>query len=156
MRRVGAALLLLFTLVAPGYAMAGEDVTTADIATADAERKEAAARLADATAEYEANAVAAETLQGELQQLGVELTVRERELALAKVAAERAVRQQYVSAGSAGVVALFDAASVNDLAIKRGYLEQMSTSDAATLNRLAAVKESFEDQQLRLETAVTK
>jgi murein DD-endopeptidase MepM/ murein hydrolase activator NlpD len=153
MRRLAPALCLVLIGSSPVYAQSSGDVTPEDVAAADAERRAAAARLVEATAEYEANAVRAEELQGELQSRAVDLSVRERDLALTRSRAMVIIREQYVTGGGRGVLALFDTGSISDLTSRERYLDLVAESDAATLKRLAALQASFEEQQALLEAA---
>jgi len=158
-RRWAGALLAIAIVAATAVpaAFGVEELTPEDVAAAEADRRAASRRLADVTAEYEANAGRAESLQDELYQLAMELNVREAELAATRAEATVVVRERYLSGGGGeGLLSLFDASSLSDLTVRSMYLELVTSSDTATLRRLAAVSASYRDQQDLLAAAISE
>lgn len=153
MRRLGTTLLLVAVLAAPASAQSPGEITPEDVAAADAERRSVASRLAEATAEYDANVTRGDELLDELRRLSVELDVRQGEIGTTRVEAARVIRDRYVAAGDRGMVAMFDAASLSDLTTRSQYLDLLAVNDTAVLKRLTALRESYRDQQERLRAA---
>lgn len=152
MTRFIALILSAGLLILPAYAAtAQEEVTPADIAAADAKRRAVAAELADITAQYDEAIQRTDATAEQLRVLSVELAVAERTLADLRTEAEEVARTMYMEAGAGTGFAVLDAASINDIPVRTGYLERLSASGEATLSRLLALQAAFDDQQARLD-----
>lgn len=157
MRRLALATFLVVGLAVPANAQSGDDeITRGDLDAAAAVRRDVAAELSSATALYEENIDRAAELEHLVSVLSIELAVQERQIAAAKVAARNVVREMYMSGGSLEMSLLFDTESFTDMPVRRGYLDLVSASDAATLNHLQAVEAGYADQLLVLEQAAAE
>ena len=157
MRRSLLVVLIGVMSVAPSFAaLAAADITKDDLAAARAKRDAVAADLAGATAEYDAAIVRAEQLNADLNQLAGELSLREAELVDLRSRARDVARDMYVTAGSSGVVALFDAESLTEIGVRQGYLSVANRDNTFVLSRLEAVEDAYRDQQVLLEAAVAE
>jgi murein DD-endopeptidase MepM/ murein hydrolase activator NlpD len=149
-------LVALSMLVPPVAVLAAAEITPADIAAAEAKRRAIAAELTGATAEYDAAVVRAELLAGDVSQLAGEIAVRERDLSVLRSQARDVARELYMTAGSGGMVTLFDAASITDLGVRQGYLDLANRDNEFVLSRLEAVEQAYLDQQALLEEALVE
>lgn len=152
MRRLIASIFAVALLSLPAYAAtAQEEITPADIAAADAQRRAVSAELAEITAQYDDAIQRTDLTTEQLRLLTVELSVAERALAELRTEAEAVARTMYMEAGAGSGLALFDAASINEIPVRTGYLERLSASGEATLSRLLALESAFDEQQLLLD-----
>jgi murein DD-endopeptidase MepM/ murein hydrolase activator NlpD len=152
MKRLIASIVSVALLTLPAYAAtAQEDITPADVAAADARRRAVSAELGDITEQYDQAIQRTEGTAEQLRVLSVELGVAERTLAELRTEAEAVARTMYMEAGAGTGLAVFDAASINDIPVRTGYLERLAASGEATLSRLMALEAAFADQQARLD-----
>ena len=154
LKRLALALAVVLVVTVPAYAQSGQ-VTKEDVAQAAEARKEAALRVADATAAYDDAIIAMFGLEEDLTRLASALTDRERDLAITRSAARRVAQAMYMNAG-VGQLDLFTAGSITDYRLGEGYLALASGEDQSTLDRLQAVRESYIDQQLVLDQALDR
>ncbi len=156
MKRLIASILTVGLFVLPAYAAtAQEEVTPADIAAADAKRRQVSVELSEITAQYDGAVQQTVETTEQLRVLGVEMSVAERTLAGLRIEAAEVARTLYMEAGSGGV-SMLDAASINEIPVRTGYLERLSASGEATLSRLLAVQAAFDDQQGRLDVLLSE
>ena len=151
MKRILAAFAVVTLLVGPAYAASGAaQVTPEDIAAADARRRAAAAELTEATAEYDAAVAKSVSIQDQLRVLATELAVAERNLVDLRIAATDVTRAMYMEAGATGAATVLDAETINEIPVKEGYLDRLSSDGAQTLARLEAVEAAHAEQSSRL------
>lgn len=148
-KRLLLACFVVVVVTVPAYAQTGT-VTREDLAQAAENRKGAALQLADATAEYEEALHELIDIEDDLSRLGESLAARERDLASTRSEARQVAQTMYMTAG-VGQLDLFTAASITDLRLGEGYLDRASQEDRSTLSRLAAVRQSYLDQQVVLD-----
>lgn len=152
MTRLVVAVFLVLSLAVPAYAQSGSDeITPEDLEVAAAVRRATAAQLAEVIALFDENVHLAEDLEERLTSLSIELSIQERELALARLAALDIARELYMAADSSEVMVLLDSASFTEIPLRRGYMDLVSDSGAATLNHLAAIESRYEEQQALLQ-----
>lgn len=148
-KRLLLACFVVVVVTVPAYAQTGT-VTREDLAQAAENRKGAALQLAAATAEYEEALHELIDIEDDLSRLGESLAARERDLASTRSEARQVAQTMYMTAG-VGQLDLFTAASITDLRLGEGYLDRASQEDRSTLSRLAAVRQSYLDQQVVLD-----
>ncbi len=153
MKRLAAALAFLLLATVPASAQTGE-LTPADVAAADARRREVGAELTEITAEYDRNISRAFEIETDLDTLSASLSVAERELATTRVAAQEVALELYMSAGSRGAQNLFGLSSITEVPLRNGYLAVASDDGSAVLERLLALEASYQDQNTRLTEAL--
>ncbi len=157
MTRLVVAVFLVLSLAVPAHAQSGSDeITPEDLEAAAAVRRATAARLAEVTALFDENVHLAEELEERLTSLSIELSIQERELALARLAALDIARELYMAADSSEVMVLLDSASFTEIPLRRGYMDLVSDSGAATLNHLSAIESRYEEQQALLQQETSK
>lgn len=154
MKRIAIVVLLFVSLTVPAAAQGS--ITREDIDRARAQRNEVAARLDDASAEYEAAIVEEMLVREDVQTLAAEIAVKERELATLRSNAAAVVLETYMGAGSAGIELLFDSDQFVDIPVRASYLDLVADRDAEVLARLEAVEASYFDQQGRLDISVQR
>ncbi len=153
MRRAAGAAMLIVLMVAATPAVA--QVTRADVETARERLREVSASLEREAARFESAHQVEEELRGELDRLIVDLAVREQELAEAKSAARARVADMYMAGTDpADLLGAFDAESFNELPTRVGYLESLAEADRTVVNRLAAVRAAYLEEQARLDVAL--
>ena len=137
MKRIAVFALAFFALAAPVGAQG--TITPDDIDRARAERNAVAARLGDASAEYEAAVVEEMQVREDLQTLAAEISVKEQELGALRANAAVVVTETYMGAGNDGIELLFDSSQFVDIPLRALYLDLVSDRDAEVLARLEAV-----------------
>ena len=151
MKRYLAAVAAVALMLGPAYAATAQsEITPEDIAAADEARRAVARELADATADYDAAVQRSLETENDLSVLSVEISVTERSLNELRIQAEDVARSLYMEAGGADALSMLDAASINDISIRTGYLDRLSASGEATLSRLVALENAFGEQENRL------
>lgn len=154
MRRAAVAAIAFVGVLTPAFvASAQPEITPDDIAEADRSRRAISAELETVTGEYDTAVARLIELENSLIDLGVELAVKEQELATARVAAREIATDRYIYAGSASSV-LFDSVTIHDVRIRTSYLEILSRVGTDTILRLFALEESYEAQEVVIEEAV--
>ena len=134
MRRI--SLLLLLALLLALAAPAGAEVTQEELA-------EARARVAEITSELDDELEALNDALGEMYllqdriaRIEAEMATRDREIALAALAAKEQARSMYVSAGSARYEAAVNPDGITSLGTKTAYLDAVVDLDVDAVNRL--------------------
>jgi murein DD-endopeptidase MepM/ murein hydrolase activator NlpD len=145
MRRIslGLVLAMLVALAAP----AGAEVTQEELAEARAEVSEITSELDD---ELEAlNDALGEMylLQDRITNIEAEMAARDREIALAALAAREQARSMYVSAGSAQFQAAVNPDGITTLGTRTAYLDAVVDLDVDAVNQL----EFLQNDLLRLQ-----
>jgi murein DD-endopeptidase MepM/ murein hydrolase activator NlpD len=151
-KRLIAAAIAIVMATAPAYAATGEDeVTPADIAAALEQRRAISAELGEVTAEYEAAVSRAIQTGDQIEFVEAEVSVAERTLDELRSEATDVARTMYMEAGLGTGLTVFDTGSINDIPVRSGYLQRLSSSGEATLSRFQALEAAFVDQQVRLD-----
>lgn len=154
MRRIAIMVVAFVGVLAPALmATAQSEITPEDVAAADAKRRAAGAELESATAAYDEAVARLVELETSLTDLGIQLSRQEQELAVARLAARDIAVDRYIYAG-AGTTVLFDAASMDEMGLRAGYLEILSRAGTDTIIKLFALEESYRAQQLTIEQAL--
>jgi murein DD-endopeptidase MepM/ murein hydrolase activator NlpD len=154
---LATTVLLVLSLSVPAYAQSGSgEISPDDLEDAASVRRATAAQLAAITAEFEENAHHSEDLEKLLTSLTIELSIQERRLVTARIAAKDIARELYMAAGSSQVMAFFDSASVTEIPLRQGYMDLVSATDAAALNHLEALEVKYLEQQDVLEEAAAE
>ena len=140
--------LIVFLLgVAPALTAAARlEITQDDIKAAEAHRREVGAQLDAATKDYDTAVNRLYDLQDTLASLGASLSNLERELAVARVAAQEVAAQRYMYADS-GQSALLGAATLDDVSLRSSYLDRLSRQGSDVILRMYGLQDSFEQQQ---------
>ena len=141
MRRI--SLSLLFALVLALSAPAGAEVTQEELAEARAEVNAITAELDE---ELEAlNDALGEMylLQDRIARIQAEMAARDREIALAALAAKEQARSMYVSAGSAQFQSAVDPAGITTLGTRTAYLDAVVDLDVDAVNQLEFLQNDF-------------
>lgn len=158
MRKAAAAVVVALTLVGSLLMVAlpaGAEVTPADVARAREELRQVSDRLRDQVARYD-QAVAEEALlRDRLDRLVVELTARERAVAVARATARGRAAEMYMTAG-ASVPSLTATDDVARLPARFVYLAAVSQSDRDMVNRLEVSRRDYEQQRALVDDAVSQ
>ena len=152
MRRLAAGVVLLLLMSAvPAMAQITQD----DLEDARDRIRELSADLDVKAAEYESATNEQEALSAELDRLVIELAVKERELAEAKVSAREVVLEMYMTGTTeVGITSIFEASTFNEIPTRAGYLESLASADQAVINHLSAISKAFMEKQAQMEEAV--
>lgn len=148
-----ATAVFVIAVVPALTATARLQITPEDIAEADARRREVSAELEETTIEYDNAVNRLFELETTLTALGTDLAELERELAIARVAAQEIATQRYIYADS-GQSALFDAVTIDDVSLRSSYLERISREGTDIIIRMYALEGNYEQQQTLLANAV--
>ncbi len=141
------ALAVLVLAIVPALAAGAQaEITPADIDAADAERRAIGAELEATTIEYDTAVARLYELEESLTNLGVELAETERDLAIARIAAQRIATDRYIHAGSSQT-ALMDALTIDDVSLRASYLDRLSRQGTDTVIRLFALEDHYVEQQ---------
>jgi murein DD-endopeptidase MepM/ murein hydrolase activator NlpD len=152
MTRTIAALAAVAMLLVPAYAALGADeVTTEDIAAADARRKAVASELASTTELYDAAVGRSVEIQEQLRVIATELAVADRNLVDLRAQAKVVTRTMYMEAGSTTGANVLDADTINEIPVREGYLDELASDGMQALARLEAVEAAHAEQSGRLE-----
>jgi murein DD-endopeptidase MepM/ murein hydrolase activator NlpD len=151
-RAIGATIACVLVFVPAFTVSAQSEITPADIAAAEAERRAISADLESVTADYDASVARLIELENSLTSLGIELAEKEQELAFARVAAREVAVDRYKYAGGSSVI--FDSATIEDVPVRVGYLDILSRQGTDTVIRLFALEDSYRAQQVVVEQAL--
>ncbi len=146
MRRilVGVVVALVVAAAVPALAQ----VTKADVDEARERLRDISARLSDEAARYEDAVQLEATLADELNRLVGELAVQEQQLTVAQSAARDRVAEMYMAGGATGVeIDPFDANSFSEFPARLGYADTLAQADRTVINRLEALRASFDRQR---------
>lgn len=151
-RAVTAAIAFVLVLVPAFTVSAQSEITPADIAAAEEERRAISGELEAVTADYDAAVARLIELENSLTALGIELAEKEQELAFARVAAREVAVDRYKYAGASSVV--FDSTTIEDVPVRAGYLDILSREGTDIVIRLFALEDSYQAQQVVVEQAL--
>ncbi len=152
-RYLTAAAVFLIAVVPALTASARLQITQEDIAQADANRRQVGTDLEAATIKYDTAVNRLYDLEETLTSLGTELADLEREVAIARVAAQQIATQRYIYADS-GQSALFESASIDDMRLRSSYLGRLSQEGSDVISRMYGLQGNYEEQQQRVAQAV--
>ena len=154
MRRAIAAAIAFVLVLAPALTVSAQsEITPADIAAAEAERRAISADLQEVTGEYDTAVARLIELENSLTSLGIELAEKEQELAFARVAAREVAVDRYKYAGASSSV-IFDSTTIEDVPVRAGYLDILSREGTDIVIRLFALEDSYKAQQVVVEQAL--
>lgn len=146
----GAATIVALTVLAVAVLAvpAQADVTAAQVEEARQRLREVSARLAGEVTRYEAALLEESQLRERVERVRLDLTNRERELALARTAARARVAELYMAAGSGNDAGFLsgDAEGPARLA----YLDSVALTDREMVNRLEQARRDYATQQVLL------
>jgi len=144
-----AALLLVLSVVP-----AAAEVTLQDVETAREELRRVSARLEGRLAEYEAMVVEEVILREQLDLLVVDLTARERELLLARLAVRARVADMYMSAAIEAPAGALAVSHLSQIPARFAYLASVARTDREVVNRLERARRDFAAQQEAVSEAI--
>jgi murein DD-endopeptidase MepM/ murein hydrolase activator NlpD len=149
------AVVAVFSIaVVPALAVSAQSqITQDDIAQADAHRRQVGANLEAATVKYDAAVNRLADLEDTLASLNAQLDDLQRQLAVARVAAQEVATQRYMYADS-GQSAFFDAASIGDVSLRSSYLNRLSRAGSDAIDRMYGLQDNFQQQQGAVAQAV--
>lgn len=159
MRRLAASGILAAAVVAVTVFLtlpAGADVSAADVEEARARLREVNTLLGDQVAAYDAAVVREVELRDRLDGLVVDLSTRERELAVARRAAKDRVAEMYMHAGSHEGNAILGVDQFSQVPARKAYLDSVAQTDREVVVRLDAARLDFERQQALLEETLAE
>ncbi len=148
-----AAAVFLVAIVPAFSASARLQITQEDIDAAAAHRRQVSADLESATIEYDTAVNRLYELQDMMTALSTELSSLERELTLARVAAQEIATQRYMY-NDAGQSTLFDSASIDDMSLRTSYLDRLSQEGSDIIARMYGLQNNYEQQQQALARTV--
>jgi len=148
---VPIALTSLVLAALPAFA----ELTPADIDDAREAIREAAGRLENQVAAYEAAVVEEAQLRDRLDGLVISLAARERELVLARRGARDRAADMYMAAGAdTGTSTLLSDEEMGQYPARYAYLASVSQTDLDVVNRLETALRDFEQQREIVDTAI--
>ncbi|MEZ5174923.1 MAG: M23 family metallopeptidase [Acidimicrobiia bacterium] len=152
--RVLVAVAVAMAVAAPAYAQGGSEITQADVDRAREARSEAAASLAEATAEFEQAVADEEIAREKIAALARTISALELDIADRKVEVGELVRSRYMSGGPTGTERLFSAATFDQLPVQGEYYALVGEMDLITLRGLEAAEAHHRDQQALLDATL--
>ncbi|HHC09339.1 MAG TPA: M23 family metallopeptidase [Actinobacteria bacterium] len=132
-----------------GFA-ADTDVSAADVAAADRQRRETARRLEAVAARYEAAVVAVELLETRLAEATAAVLEAEREIAELRREARRIAVDLYVEAGFGRLDAIVGTTAFVDVPVRSSYLGLVAARSTQILERLVALEAGRAERRRRL------
>jgi murein DD-endopeptidase MepM/ murein hydrolase activator NlpD len=154
-RYLTAAAVFLVAIVPAFAASARLQITQEDIDAAAAHRRQVSTDLEAATIEYDTAVNRLYELQDLMAALGTDLSNLERELAVARVAAQEIATQSYMF-GDSGQSTLFDSVSIDDMSLRTSYLDRLSQEGSDVIARMFGLQNNYEEQQQRLAKTVAE
>ena len=154
-----AIFLILIAIVsnaAPARASDADRITPEDVEDARELRGRVSIALEATTARYDAAMAEEIQIRESLHDLAVELTVKEQEVATLRDVASSVVRETYMTAGSEGVLLVFDSASFTEIPVRSAYMDLASSRDAHVLARLEAAQDAYLAQRRLLDEALAR
>jgi len=146
LRRYGGAVLVFLLAVVPALAASAQaEITQSDIDAADAARRAAGAELEAVTVEYDAAVARLYDLEASLTSFGIDVAELERDLAVARLAAQEIATDRYMYSGSTQS-ALFDAVTIQEVSLRSSYLDRVSRKGSDTVARLFALEDNYNAQ----------
>lgn len=139
-RALGAVLVafVILGMVVPARA----EVSESDVAEARDRLRDLTTRLSEEVARYELAVVEELDLRERLDQLVVDLALREQELLLAQRAALERVADMYMSAGS-GASGALAVGEIEEVPARFAYLDSVAETDRAVVTRLEAARRDY-------------
>jgi murein DD-endopeptidase MepM/ murein hydrolase activator NlpD len=150
MRRI--SLLIVFTLLVALAAPAGAEVTQEELAEARAEVNAITAELDDELIALNDALGEMYRLQDRIARIQMEMATRDREIALAALAAKEQARSMYVSAGSTRYEAAVNPDGITTLGTKTAYLDAVVDLDVDAVNQLEFLQNDLTRLQGELDT----
>ena len=145
-----AAVLALAALVVTALAApARATVTSQQVDEARQRLREVGALLEGEVTRYEAALLEESQLRDRIDRIRLDLTARERELALARTAARARVAEMYIAAGSGGTFNLLSGGDDQGPA-RLAYLDSVALTDRDLVNRLEQARRDYSRQQTLL------
>jgi murein DD-endopeptidase MepM/ murein hydrolase activator NlpD len=145
-----AAIAALALLVVAGLAVPAQaDVTAAQVEEARQHLREVSAELEGEVALYEAAVLEESQLRERVERVRLDLTTRERELALARTAARARVAELYMAAGSGNDAGFFTGGEAEGPA-RLAYLDSVALTDREMVNRLEQARRDYAAEQVLL------
>ncbi|MBM3696296.1 MAG: M23 family metallopeptidase [Actinobacteria bacterium] len=124
-------------------------VTAREVEEARLRLREVTARLEGEVTRYEAARLEESLLRERLDRLRLDLTGRERDLALARDAARARVAEMYIAAGQGASITLLGAGDPRGPA-RLAYLDSVALSDRELINRLEQARRDYARHQILL------
>jgi murein DD-endopeptidase MepM/ murein hydrolase activator NlpD len=160
MRVIRLAIFLIVIAIvsnaAPAFASDADRITPEDVEDARELRGRVSVALEATTARYDAAMAEEIQIRENLHDLAVELTVKEQEVATLRDLASSVVRETYMTAGSEGVLLVFDSATFTEIPMRSAYLDLASSRDARVLARLEAAQDAYLAQRRLLDEALAR
>jgi murein DD-endopeptidase MepM/ murein hydrolase activator NlpD len=158
MRRLAASVIAVATVLATAVMLAvpaSAEVTAADVAAARQRLREVNQRLQEQVAGYDQAVADEAVLQDRLDGLVVDLAARERELVVIRAAARERAAEMYMTAGgSMPTISATD--DVGHLPARFVYLEAVSQTDRALVNRLEVSRRDYAQQKEIVDAATAE
>lgn len=148
-----AVFVFLLAIIPALAASAQSEITPADIEAADGARRAIGAELEAVTIEYDAAVNRLYELEASLTSLGIELADLERDLAVARLAAQEIATDRYIYAGSAQA-ALFESVTLDEVSLRTSYLDRLSRRGSDVVTRLFALEDNYAGQQQSMMAAL--
>lgn len=145
----GVLALVLVTVVVVLALPARAAVTAGEVEEARRVLREVSARLESEVARYEAALWEESQLRDRVERVRLDLTARERELALARTAARARVAELYMAAGSGNDAGFVSGGGVEGPA-RLAYLDSVALTDRELVNRLEQARRDYARQQVLL------
>ncbi|MBN2114523.1 MAG: M23 family metallopeptidase [Acidimicrobiia bacterium] len=139
---VALILLAVTALAAPARAV----VTSQEVEEARQRLRAVTSQLQGEVTRYEEALLEESLLRERITRIRVDLTGRERELALARTAARARVAEMYMAAGSGGTISLLGGGDGRGPA-RLAYLDSVALTDREVVNRLEQARRDFGRQQ---------
>jgi murein DD-endopeptidase MepM/ murein hydrolase activator NlpD len=156
--RLAIFLILIAILgnAAPVSSFDADRITPENVEDARELRGRVSVALEATTARYDAAMAEEIQIRESLHDLAVELTVKEQEVATLRDLASSVVRETYMTAGSEGVLLVFDSVTFTEIPVRRAYLDLASSRDAHVLARLEAAQDAYLGQRRLLDDALAR
>ena len=146
----GVAIAALALLVVAGLAVPAQaEVTAAQVEEARQRLREVSAELEGEVARYEAALLEESQLRERVERVRLDLTTRERELALARTAARARVAELYIAAGSGNDAGFLTGGEAEGPA-RLAYLDSVALTDREMVNRLEQARRDYASEQVLL------
>jgi len=158
MRRFAASLIALVTVVAAASMLAipaSAEVSAADVEAARQRLRDVNQQLQDQVVRYDQAVADEAVLQDRLDGLVVDLAARERELVVIRAAARERATRMYMTAG-ASVATISTTDDIAHLPARFVYLEAVSQTDRALVNRLEVSRRDYEQQKAVVDAATAE
>ena len=148
------ALLTVFVLVMP--AMASAEVTRQEVSDAEAKANAVSRRLESELGALDAAIIEQSQLEERIAALQREVTSRDREVALARVAAKERARAMYVTAGTQRAHTLATVDEITDNGTRAAYLDALIVQDVSVVNQLTFLQGDRDRLQAEIRILVAR